>query len=137
MSVIANLQFMMLFRYICLVKRSESDLSLIALRDKRSASLALISYHSLSVSWIHYMVTGRFAHGQFARGQFAHGQFAHNYCFFVKIYEFMDKLTISTLHYVKIIKDMKVEKRNKQIIWLCNTTQLGFPPRKLEDPWRI
>ena len=83
------------------------------------------------------MVTGRFAHGQFARGQFAHGLFAHNYCFFVKIYEFMDKLTISTLHYVKIIKIIKVEKRNKQIIWLCNTTQLGFPSRKLEDPWRI
>ena len=54
--------------------------------------------------------------GQFARGQFARGQFAHNYCFFVKIYEFMDQVTISTLHYVKIIKNMKVEKRNKQII---------------------
>ena len=27
---------------------------------------------------------------QFTRGQFTHGQFAHNYCFFVKIYEFMD-----------------------------------------------
>ena len=54
--------------------------------------------------------------GQFARGQFAHGYFAHNYCFFVKIYEFMDKLTIRTLHYVEIIKNMKEEKRNKQII---------------------
>ena len=51
--------------------------------------------------------------GQFARGKFAHGQFAHNYCFFVKMYEFMNKLTISTLHYVKIIQKYESGKKKQ------------------------
>ena len=42
------------------------------------------------------------------RDNLANGQFAHKYCFYVKIYKFMDYRPKNIIHYVQISSIMKI-----------------------------